>query len=334
MLPSSSAQLYVWSWIVSSIADVLSLTACVWLLCRFYQNRNDLKQRLFPKLITSLALADVFFHFIDLWYGIFWAFMWYDVFPTSLGPWYCKALNGIWYAAEFVSLLQEALISLYCLSVAFRCPSMWPALTWLVPATWFVGIALGIMNDFLAQWHYDDGVCVYNNENYIEVATMVFSVSVSFLAYVSMVIRSWCCKSPNSIHRRYVRRLVLYPLTVVFSFFPGVLSDSSLALYNIAAFDIVQGTTASLNGLLNVAAYAWQSQYHTLLFSGLRPYRRSYARSWNVDFAEDEVVSVSYTQAEAKEYAAQQIASLHRSQESIEAGRSQGAEGHATSSQR
>lgn len=291
--------------VLSCSADAVSLTACIWLLCRFKRASGDSKQKLFPKLVYSLTLADILLHSVDLLFNVLYST--YDIFPMMWRPTICTAVSLVWYQTVMISVLQELLISLYCVSVSRRWVSAWPALKWAIPFAWFLGFVIGAPMGLGGNWKYssDTNKCEYQASNFAFFGAVSFCVGVSFVAYACVVIRS-SFHSPLNTHRLYLRRLVVFPLIFLISFSPGLIGEVWVASQQWAVWSAFQGVSWGLIGLLNVAAYSrWTS-----LGSAARVQGQGQATPFSVDFGTNDVVHVAYTQAEALEYATEQLADL------------------------
>jgi len=232
-------------------ANLLSMIACVWLLCSFRKLHGQTQIRLFPRQMWWLAFADCIYH--TSWVvtpTVLLALPKAEAHELFQGRMAVGVLSCIQQPPLAVSVLIEGQISLYCLAIAFRLQSLMSCLAKALAWNWLFGL-------LLAFGHYAQVV-----PNSVEFVFIGASGVLNTCSYAVVMGWMWRRHSPGSVQRRHLKRLAIYPITFFITF--GWLLVGNRHYKDLDFFPI-SVSCSGLNGFLNVVAYAWQSRHFNAL---------------------------------------------------------------------
>lgn len=287
-------------WILILCCNILSIGACAWLIYKLRRLAQPLRKRLFARQLISLAVADLLFHIVD-------TVATYEIFgPLPSGAWFetdvCMVIFTIFTSVRLVSLLQEMIMALSFLLLAFRWKRTWRQLIigHLLWGSWVVGIVVGIPAQLLFTkwiWNKENEHCEPLQKDWTSLAAIALSGVLCLGAYVAVMLHSVSLHAPGSVQRIYYRRASFYPLNFMITYLPVLILYMNPSLmhghdwrWSIAA------TLESLNGAFNVATYAWQSHYANTIATcsaraSVRP-KNGRTQSWNVGFGPCEIIEI------------------------------------------
>lgn len=243
----------------------MSIAGCFWVLDRLRtcQGGQLLRQRIFPRLLASLVLADLISHTGNV---ISLTMLVAGVsFPDGRTPFCDVSLFWI-HGFRFVSVLQEVHIALFWTFQAYKQPmSMTLSSAW-VALNWFFGLLIGLLGESLEPWTFSARAssCVPAiGHDYSSVVVLATSCMFCCLTYLLVVTRSYH-RAPRSVLSRAIRRSAIYPANFLLSYFLMVVMYLQPSLFNNFAFVVVAETLQCSNGLLNAVAYACQGRYSVM----------------------------------------------------------------------
>lgn len=250
-------------WIVVAV-NLVSIAGCCCLLCRFHRLPKHILQRLFPRQLWHLSVADLAFCIGSIINAVFEFGGLLTLVPTGSAVAICRWQLILCVCAGLASGTFELHIALSFALVQFRCLQTLRVVNRLLLFVWPLSIILGV-TDVIEYDSFSKSInmCVARTD-YLLSSVIISEFVVSSTAYVTVLIGSFTCLSgsPLSVHTKMWRRTLWYPmnflvtycLMFVYLLFPNRMMK--FAGYLQAAWVMV-----SLNGCLNYLTYAYNTRY-------------------------------------------------------------------------
>mmetsp|Transcript_87911 Transcript_87911/g.151837 ORF Transcript_87911/g.151837 Transcript_87911/m.151837 type:complete len:316 (+) Transcript_87911:34-981(+) len=251
-------------WILVAI-NLVSIAGCSCLLCRFCSLPQHILQRLFPRQLWHLSVADLAFCIGSIINAIIEFGGVLKWLPDRTGEPICHYQLIIPVCSGLASGSFELHIAVSFALVHFRCLQTLRVVNRLLIFIWPVCIILGVIDVFeFDSFSKIMKICVTARGDYLLSSVIVFEFVVSCFAYITVLVGSLTClsRSPLSVHTKMWRRTLWYPmnffvtygLMFVYLLFPDKMLN--LSGYLQAAWVMV-----SLNGCLNYLTYAYNTRY-------------------------------------------------------------------------
>mmetsp|Transcript_97462 Transcript_97462/g.260118 ORF Transcript_97462/g.260118 Transcript_97462/m.260118 type:complete len:346 (+) Transcript_97462:23-1060(+) len=244
-------------WAVAfSVVNVASFVGCVWMIMTIRKKPQEIRRRLFPRQLTSLAAADTGLQIAGL------SFVWFQM-PGDRDPDQLCFVWELWlHVFRYVSVLQQLHIAVILVCQAQRYTTVLNVLGASVfMLVWPFGIILGVADLFLTPWWYERGnTCRPEGPGYMSVSVMLLVAASSVVAYISASIRAFR-HSPGSVARQVFRRAAMYPVIFLVSYGLVTVGYLNPRLVGNTWFWNVANLLEFANGLLNVLLYGSQNKY-------------------------------------------------------------------------
>lgn len=247
-------------YLVPLMGNVGSFVGCYWVLARLRTLGSLRSSRLFPRLLASLALADLLFHF---GYGLDEIFTFFGSSSPRAVTGYCSGI-ALWLRSfEFVSALQASYISMHFVLQSFHCMPSLRTAKCFVTVCWALGVGLALLDFLINPWNYDrqEGVCLPGLDlDPIPILVLTSCFLLSCFSYALVIYRSYK-RTPDSVLQRALRRASMYPVTFIITYALLLLCFFDRSLFQNDFFAAIAYTMQSCNGLLNACSYACQGRY-------------------------------------------------------------------------
>lgn len=260
------ANLSVFLFLLCLQANLCSLGGCCWLVWRLRQHFPNVRRRLFPRQLHSLAFADLFFHTTAL---VILTIDWFPFANLSLAvaDTVCHTTYIVFRAARFTCLLHETHIAISFVAQTFRWMSALRILNFHLVWLWVLGALLATYAEWTNPWTYDanNGNCKPARWKWVASEVSVFVLFactlISVAAYVCVVIRSCWRLPPQAVKVRNFRRAASYLLNVVLTYGLVSIAYCRMDLFRNVGFFAVASVMELYNGFFNSMTYALQSRY-------------------------------------------------------------------------
>jgi hypothetical protein len=236
--------------IVAFVATLLSVAACVWLVCYLRRLPVVVRCRLFPRQALWLCLADIAFAVSKL---VIVHMRW--AVNRDLCPYFFPVM-----ASTNISYLLEMYI---CVGFAFQA-AKWSRGLRLLRHSGTASVLMGVALVFAEPWRtmsgkLDSYLCHADRLDnvYVYLTMTCLMVSLGSLAFVLAKAQL----SSEAVQSRVVFRSSCYVVKSLVTVLPVVIS---YYFFNDANFDLlsaVANTLQDLNGAANAATYFFQSRY-------------------------------------------------------------------------
>lgn len=245
---------------VCLVANLLSVLACLCMLRILWHGRRDFtQQRVFRRLLVSLALSDLCMHSGLAVYFLVASFARVVADGDVV---FCSVIMGWNHSFRFVSALQEMHMACHFLLQAYRWRPSLLASVRRITVAWVLGTLLSSIDIYADTWSYNakSGWCLSEGKDYISICVHLACFVASCLSYCGVTVRS-CQRAPGSVMRRALRRAAVYPLNFVASYAGLVLLYVFPDLWDNDNLTAVAVTLLSCNGLMNALTYMCQIRY-------------------------------------------------------------------------
>lgn len=315
------------------LANVISVLASVFLLRRILMLSSEVRQRLFPRQMINLAVADITFHLG----GLSVRSVPFFLIASTQGDGFCMWTSFVFRFGCFVSVAVQAHIAVGLACQAFRHFSAVPYLQRSLNVVWLLGLLLTCCEEWLqllpfwsghrgpdALYNHTFSQCQYQEPATAHVCFIGLCFTVSLGCYTAMCVRACTHHAPGSVMRKTIVRALGLPLVFIGSYGPHTLLLLRPDFYHTHGhFASLALMLQYLNGFLNAMVYLVQSRY-LKKESRNRPRRKAPSRlSARVEFAGAEIVDIFDISTEASERAERETHDMEmQSRQSQEGGTS------------
>jgi len=236
----------------------------VW-LCRA---PASVRNRLFPRQIWYLALADLLFVLSDLPQALV-AEQVFELPPKIAGR-VCAWTTTIFKFFRHVALWTEMHIAVSFLLVSFKVRT-WEPLRVSLRLVWVPGLLLASCSALANPWTYDalNHVCApeswTGSAGPLDIADFALCLFICAFSHVTVVCRSWARHSPGSVQLRATLRAQSYLLDALLTYGPIFVCYTNSNLYLNSWCRSVADMFELLGGFFNTVTYALQSRYSSAL---------------------------------------------------------------------
>jgi len=279
-------------------ANLLSLTSCIWLQCKFRRMDRSIKHRLFPTQLRNLVGADLMFLLPSL-PGMMinhHAFFFCPVSYLQIG---CSLFYTVLRVARHVGLLVEMHIALCFLLKSLRWAILHPIRRSL-SFVWIIGAVLGALSVWKEPFTYNArmGLCAPINWlggcDPVSTTMIALCMVVCTTSYVIVIARSRHQTVPHSVRNSVWKRGEMYMVNALATYTLVLCIYISEPAWNNIYLRVSAFTFENLGGFLNTLTYAMQSRYatpQTPLHASTAP-GVALQPSYHVDIGGTEVVEI------------------------------------------
>jgi len=272
-------------------AAALTCSTCLWLIVHLCRAPVGVRERLFPKQLLYLALADVLFVVSDV-PQILTDERLVDV-PPEFQAVFCTYNSLMFPFFRHVSLWIEMHIAVTFVLRSSKVQA-WKALRCSLSLIWIPGLLLAVCGALLDSWKYnvDAGTCMPTRPGVarpVDVADLALCVFICAGSYLAVVLRGRARRSPGSVQSRAHLRAAMYLINALLTYGLMFVCYANMQLFEYTQLLTVAWVLELLGGFFNSVTYASQSR-HKAAFTGQptdvgsNP-RSLPERSFDVDFS-------------------------------------------------
>lgn len=242
------------------LGNVASIAGCCWVLLRVRRQGASHPIRVFPRLLASLSLADLLFHF---GFGMDELLSFIAGGSARSAAGYCSVIVLWLRCFEFVSSFQAAYVALHFALQSFHCMPPLHVARGCVHACWTLGVWFALIDFFVNPWTYEEqeGLCLpAPATDYTSIVVLSVCFVTSCVSYMLVVCRSFRL-SPDSVLQRALRSAAMYPNVFIVTYALLLLCFLKQSLFKNTFIAATAYTLQSCNGLLNACAHACQGRY-------------------------------------------------------------------------
>jgi len=241
--------------------ETLSFAALFSLLWFFSWLDRSVCQRLFPRQLVQLALADLLFAIGSTMQDLleFGDIVEHDAAASK----YCFVSSWIFQYGRIVSILTESHIAIAFVCFMFQAVSWFPLLTRSLRWLWVIGLLATLLEVWQTGWQqgamFSDSRCKLSYSDYVAPGVFLACFVSTLVAYSAICVKA--LRQRGSGLCVVIRRTSVYPLCFLFSYMLITVELLYPKLIYDRGFYLPAQILQHLNGFFNVICYFVQSRY-------------------------------------------------------------------------